>query len=78
MDNIKDEDGGIDRVSIYNADDTRISGSTRLDVLLRSNFKLVVNDTGYSVQVSDDGKLDSEPIKSINQLLTNSSLAIYQ
>lgn len=56
MDNIKDEDGGIDRVTVYNADGVRISGSTRLDVLLRSNFKLVVNEIGYSIHVPDDGK----------------------
>ncbi|XP_031560692.1 calcium uniporter protein, mitochondrial-like [Actinia tenebrosa] len=70
MDDIKDEDGGIDRVAVYNEDGVRISGSTRLDVLLRSNFKLVVNETAYSIQVPDDGKLTVEESRALAKTKT--------
>ncbi|XP_041362603.1 calcium uniporter protein, mitochondrial-like [Gigantopelta aegis] len=46
---IKDEDGGIDRASVYTTDGNRIAKSTTIDVLLRSDFKLVINDETYLV-----------------------------
>lgn len=40
---------------VYNQDKARVSGCTRLDALLRSNFSLVVNDLEYSVEVPEQG-----------------------
>lgn len=56
VNNIKVEDGGIDRVAVYNLEKSRVSGSTRLDALLRSNFNLVVNDVEYLVEVPEESK----------------------
>lgn len=46
---LHDEDHGIDRVVIYNQDGTRIARSTPIDILLRNNFELVINDNSYQV-----------------------------
>ncbi|BFZ17717.1 hypothetical protein BsWGS_20756 [Bradybaena similaris] len=47
---IKDEDGGIDTVSFFTKDGSRIAKSTTIDVLLRSEFQITIND--YTFQVS--------------------------
>lgn len=47
------EDGGIDRAAVYTDDGVRISRSTTIDVLLRHNFKLVVNSTEYDIKAPE-------------------------
>ena len=53
---IQEEDKGIERAMVYNEDGSRISGSTGVDVLLQSNFKLVLNEDSYLVSVPDESK----------------------
>lgn len=53
---IQQEDKGIERAMVYNEDGSRISGSTGVDVLLQSNFKLVLNEDSYLVSVPDESK----------------------
>ena len=53
---IQEEDKGIERAMVYNEDGSRISGSTGVDVLLQSNFKLVLNEDSYLVLVPDESK----------------------
>jgi len=49
---MKEEDPSIDRVSVYSTDGARISSSTPLEHVLKSNFQLVLNDTKYRVTSS--------------------------
>ena len=53
---IQEEDKGIERAMVYNEDGSRISGSTGVDVLLQSNFNLVLNEDSYLVSVPDESK----------------------
>ena len=57
LQDLQTEDKGIERASVYTEDGSRISGSTGIDVLLQSNFKLVLNDDSYFVSVPDESKL---------------------
>ena len=57
LQDLQSEDKGIERAAVYNEDGSRISGSTGVDVLLQSNFKLVLNDKSYLVSVPDDSEL---------------------
>lgn len=52
---LKDEDKGIERAAVYNVEGTRISQSTGVDALLQSDFKLLINDETYSVQAPEQG-----------------------
>lgn len=56
LENIQKEDKGIERATVYNVDGSRISGSTGVDVLLQSDFKVVLNDNSYFVSVPDESK----------------------
>lgn len=56
LNNIQEEDKGIERAMAYNEDGSRISGSTGVDVLLQSNFQLVLNEDSYFVSVPDESK----------------------
>ena len=54
---LKDEDKGIERAVIYNMEGTRISQSTGVDVLLQSDFKLLINDETYPVHAPEQGNI---------------------
>ena len=54
---LKDEDKGIERAVVYNLDGTRISQSTGVDVLLQSDFKLLINDETYPVHPPEQGNV---------------------
>ena len=56
LQDLQAEDRGIERATVYNEDGSRISGGTGVDVLLQSNFKLVLNDDSYLVSVPDESK----------------------
>lgn len=56
LQDLQAEDKGIERATVYNEDGSRISSSTGVDVLLQSNFKLVLNDDSYIVSVPDESK----------------------
>ena len=46
---LQTEDHGIDRVTAYSPEGTRIAQSTLIDILLQKNFEFVINDQKYSV-----------------------------
>lgn len=62
---IQDEDGGIDRVSIYKQDGSRVAKSTPIDVLLRSEFRIVINDQDYYVSPPETRVLVSEDAQTL-------------
>ncbi|KAJ8319365.1 hypothetical protein KUTeg_004456 [Tegillarca granosa] len=67
---LKEEDGGIDRSAIYSEDGTRISGSTTIDVLLRSNFIVSINEKQYPITPPEIGIKDSEHIAGLSDIKT--------
>lgn len=48
---VSGEDGGIDRIAVYSEEGTKISNSTPIDILIKSDFKLAVNDKVYHIEV---------------------------
>lgn len=67
---IQNEDKGIDRAGIFHEDGTKVSSSTLMDVLLRSHFKLVINNLTYEVQPLIRGELSSEHITQMDDIKT--------
>lgn len=57
---IQNEDKGIDSTAVFHEDGTKVSSSTLMDVLLRTHFKLVINNLVYEVQPLVRGELSSE------------------
>lgn len=76
LENIQKEDKGIERATVYNVDGSRISGSTGVDVLLQSDFKVVLNDNSYFVSVPDESKcyLDTLRINNYHYYITEMSV----
>lgn len=56
IDNLKKEDGGIERAVLYNKQGAKIAKSTRVDQLFIEDFDLQINDTRYHVSVPKDCK----------------------
>ena len=56
IDNLKKEDGGIERAVLYNKQGAKIAKSTRVDQLFVEDFDLQINDTRYHVSVPKDCK----------------------
>lgn len=54
LNDIKVEDGGIDRVAVYSRDGQRVSQSTSLDLLLQGNFEIEINDTRHKIEVPEE------------------------
>ncbi|KAK7111225.1 calcium uniporter protein, mitochondrial-like [Littorina saxatilis] len=82
---IQEEDGGIDRVSVYKPDGSRISKSTPVDVLLQSDFTIVINDQQYIVSppptkplVSEDAQTLSDVKQLLSQLYSSLHVEEYQ
>lgn len=53
---LHEEDGGVERAAVYNLDGSRISRGTGIDVLLQSDFKIVINEQFYLVKVPEEGE----------------------
>ncbi|KAL9979883.1 hypothetical protein ACROYT_G017607 [Oculina patagonica] len=70
LQDIQQEDKGVERAMVYNEDGTRISGSTGVDVLLQSNFKLVLNEDSYLVSVPDESKPPIDDFRSVAHIKT--------
>lgn len=70
LENIQKEDKGIERATVYNVDGSRISGSTGVDVLLQSDFKVVLNDNSYFVSVPDETKPPIDDFKTVAHVKT--------
>ncbi|KAK6187918.1 hypothetical protein SNE40_005838 [Patella caerulea] len=82
---IQEEDGGIDRSAVYTPDGSRVAKSTTIDILLRNNFSLSINDQSYSVSppqtkamVSEDLENLSDVKNLVTQLYSTLNLEHYQ
>ncbi|XP_005096639.1 calcium uniporter protein, mitochondrial [Aplysia californica] len=70
---IKEEDGGVDTVTFFTAEGNRIAKSTTIDVLMRSDFKLSINEEKYDVSppvlcpVSSE---DAQTMTDVKQLIS--------
>lgn len=70
LQDLQAEDKGIERATAYNLDGSRISGSTGVDVLLQSNFNLVLNDESYYVSVPDESKPPIDDFRTVAHIKT--------
>lgn len=70
LNNIQEEDKGIERAMAYNEEGSRISGSTGVDVLLQSNFQLVLNEDSYFVSVPDETKPPIDDFRTVAHVKT--------
>lgn len=67
---LQEEDRGIDRVAIYSTDGARVAASMGIDILLLDDFKLSINDTVYDVQPPKREPLSHEAATTLNDLKT--------
>ncbi|KAE8591004.1 hypothetical protein XENTR_v10018276 [Xenopus tropicalis] len=67
---LQQEDRGIDRVAIYSTDGTRVASSTGIEILLLDDFKLSINDKTYYVQPPKRELLSHEDATTMNDLKT--------
>lgn len=65
---IKSEDLGVESVVLYSLEGNRIAQSTGVDILLQSNFDLVVNDFKYRVEVPQEIKYPLDGEKSLSDV----------
>ncbi|XP_030835640.1 calcium uniporter protein, mitochondrial [Strongylocentrotus purpuratus] len=65
---LKNEDGGIETVAIYNDDDVKVARSTSIDVLMRNPFSLRINEDTYRVDPPELDKLISEDAKTLDDV----------
>eukprot|EP00079_Xenopus_tropicalis_P037598 XP_017951369.1 PREDICTED: calcium uniporter protein, mitochondrial-like [Xenopus tropicalis] len=63
---LQQEDRGIDRVAIYSTDGTRVASATGIEILLLDDFKLSINDKTYYVQPPKRGKCFLQLAKNLN------------
>ncbi|XP_076459810.1 calcium uniporter protein, mitochondrial-like [Babylonia areolata] len=70
---IRQEDGGIDRVAVYKEDGSRVARSTPIEVLLREQFTMYLNDQHYFVSPPETRRLvseDAEQLSDVKQLVS--------
>jgi len=70
---VQDEDGGVDRIAVYSAKGTKISNSTTIDILMQEDFKLIVNDKSFDVEVPTSEILlqgSDDPLSSTKNLIS--------
>ncbi|XP_076020715.1 calcium uniporter protein, mitochondrial isoform X2 [Genypterus blacodes] len=65
---LQEEDRGIDRVAIYSIDGARVASSTGIDILLLDDFKLVINDTTHLVRPPRRDLLPHEEADRLNDV----------
>ncbi|BFZ02665.1 hypothetical protein BsWGS_05704 [Bradybaena similaris] len=65
---IKDEDGGIDTVTFFTKDGSRIAKSTPIDVLMGSDFHISINDDKYQVSPPPVCPVSSEDAQTMNDV----------
>ncbi|RUS68760.1 hypothetical protein EGW08_023478 [Elysia chlorotica] len=82
---IKEEDGGIDTVSITTTDGSRIAKSTSIDVLMRSEFNISINDQKYHVSppviyplTNEDAQTLTDVKLLVSQLYSTLNVESYQ
>uniref|UniRef100_U3IRT9 Calcium uniporter regulatory subunit MCUb n=1 Tax=Anas platyrhynchos platyrhynchos TaxID=8840 RepID=U3IRT9_ANAPP len=57
---VRREDKGIVKAEVFTTDGSKVSDATLMEVLLRNDFKLLINGTAYSVSPPVKDKLSSE------------------
>ncbi|XP_063291177.1 calcium uniporter protein, mitochondrial [Pelobates fuscus] len=67
---LQEEDRGIDRVAIYSTDGARVAASTGIEVLLLDDFTLSINDNTYLVRPPKRELLSHEDATTLNDLKT--------
>ncbi|XP_059326435.1 calcium uniporter regulatory subunit MCUb, mitochondrial isoform X1 [Ammospiza nelsoni] len=60
LQDVQREDKGIERAEVFAVDGSKVSDATLMEVLLMNDFKLVINNTAYSVSPPVKDKLSSE------------------
>ncbi|RDD38048.1 Calcium uniporter protein, mitochondrial [Trichoplax sp. H2] len=72
LNHIKQEDGGIDYLAIYDSSNTRISKSTPLETLLKTDFTLMINEKKYSANaaMASDNLANIEEEQGMSRLKT--------
>nr|XP_014346041.1 PREDICTED: calcium uniporter regulatory subunit MCUb, mitochondrial isoform X1 [Latimeria chalumnae]XP_014346042.1 PREDICTED: calcium uniporter regulatory subunit MCUb, mitochondrial isoform X1 [Latimeria chalumnae]XP_014346043.1 PREDICTED: calcium uniporter regulatory subunit MCUb, mitochondrial isoform X1 [Latimeria chalumnae] len=60
LQDIRNEDKGIDNIAVFTADDSKISAATLMEDVLRNEFKLVINKLTYHVQPPVIERMSSE------------------
>ncbi|XP_050802709.1 calcium uniporter regulatory subunit MCUb, mitochondrial isoform X3 [Gopherus flavomarginatus] len=71
LQDIQKEDKGIERAEVFTTDGSKIPTTALMEILLMNDFKLVINNTTYSVQVpvkekwSREHATEAEDIKSL-------------
>ncbi|MBN3299007.1 MCU protein, partial [Amia calva] len=65
---LQDEDRGIDRVAIYSTDGARVASSTGIDILLLDDFKLVINDVTHHVRPPKRERLSHETAETLGDV----------
>ncbi|XP_069122759.1 calcium uniporter protein, mitochondrial-like [Argopecten irradians] len=65
---IKEEDGGVDRAIILSDEGKRISQSTTIDVLMRQNFQISINDEVHQFSPPDYKALPSEHVAELSDM----------
>lgn len=65
---IKEEDGGVDRAIILSDEGKRISQSTTIDVLMRQNFQISINDEVHLFSPPDYKALPSEHVAELSDM----------
>ncbi|KAK1175069.1 calcium uniporter protein, mitochondrial-like [Acipenser oxyrinchus oxyrinchus] len=62
LQDIRDEDKGVDRATILSLDGVQVSVTTPMDVLLMNNFQLLINDITYNVHPPVREKVSREHV----------------
>lgn len=71
LQDIQKEDKGIERAEVFTTDGSKIPSTALMEILLMNDFKLVINNSTYSVQVpvkenwSREHATEAEDIKSL-------------
>ncbi|XP_068797983.1 calcium uniporter regulatory subunit MCUb, mitochondrial isoform X1 [Struthio camelus] len=60
LQDVQREDKGIEKAEVFATDGSKVSDATLMEVLLMNDFKLVINNTTYSVSPPKKDKLSSE------------------
>nr|XP_033812050.1 calcium uniporter regulatory subunit MCUb, mitochondrial isoform X2 [Geotrypetes seraphini]XP_033812058.1 calcium uniporter regulatory subunit MCUb, mitochondrial isoform X2 [Geotrypetes seraphini] len=68
LQDVQREDKGIDSAMICTEDGTKVSSGTMMDVLLRNNFKFIINDITYHVQPPARDEISSEHITEMDDI----------
>ncbi len=76
IDILQKEDRGIDRVSIYLSDGSRLSRNSPIELIFEEPFTLRINEISYDVQPSSLFSSD-KPVRDILSEISNSITALY-